>query len=101
VVDRPASLQSVDKARSERPAYLAFLLLAPISWRSAFAPRIVELTAPVVAKGAEAIDPRGGLYTHANIGERLAMRNFLVHCLRQSTRPHVGQTQVGGRAPHV
>ena len=31
----------------------------------------------MVAKGAEAIDPRGGLYTHANIGERLAMRNVL------------------------
>jgi uncharacterized protein YaiI (UPF0178 family) len=53
--------------------------------------RIVELVAPgdlvvtadiplasdVVAKGAEAIDPRGGLYTHANIGERLAMRNVI------------------------
>jgi len=53
--------------------------------------RIVELTAPgdlvvtadiplaadVVAKGAEAIDPRGGLYTRDNIGERVAMRNVL------------------------
>jgi uncharacterized protein YaiI (UPF0178 family) len=37
----------------------------------------IPLAADVVAKGAEAIDPRGELYTHANIGERLAMRNVL------------------------
>jgi uncharacterized protein len=37
----------------------------------------IPLAAEVVAKGAEAIDPRGGLYTHANIGERLAMRNVI------------------------
>jgi uncharacterized protein len=52
--------------------------------------RIVELLSPgdlvvtadipmagdVVAKGGQAIDPRGVLYTEANIGERLAMRNL-------------------------
>jgi len=37
----------------------------------------IPLAADVVAKGAEAIDPRGQLYTEANIGERLAMRNML------------------------
>lgn len=37
----------------------------------------IPLAADVVAKGAEAIDPRGDLYTHANVGERLAMRNVL------------------------
>jgi len=37
----------------------------------------IPLAADVVAKGAEAIDPRGGLYTNANIGERLALRNML------------------------
>jgi len=37
----------------------------------------IPLAADVVAKGAEAIDPRGGLYTHSNIGERLAMRNII------------------------
>lgn len=37
----------------------------------------IPLAANVVAKGAEAIDPRGSLYTHDNIGERLAMRNVL------------------------
>ena len=37
----------------------------------------IPLAADVVAKGAEAIDPRGGLYTRANIGERLAMRNVI------------------------
>jgi uncharacterized protein YaiI (UPF0178 family) len=37
----------------------------------------IPLAADVVAKGAEAIDPRGELYAEANIGERLAMRNML------------------------
>jgi uncharacterized protein YaiI (UPF0178 family) len=37
----------------------------------------IPLAADVVAKGAEAIDPRGDLYTNANIGERLAMRNII------------------------
>jgi len=37
----------------------------------------IPLAADVVAKGAEAIDPRGTLYSHSNIGERLAMRNML------------------------
>jgi uncharacterized protein YaiI (UPF0178 family) len=37
----------------------------------------IPLAADVVAKGAEAIDPRGRLYSQANIGERLAVRNML------------------------
>jgi uncharacterized protein YaiI (UPF0178 family) len=37
----------------------------------------IPLAAEVVAKGAQAIDPRGGLYTDANIGELLARRNML------------------------
>lgn len=37
----------------------------------------IPLAADVVAKGANAIDPRGELYTDANIGERLALRNML------------------------
>jgi uncharacterized protein YaiI (UPF0178 family) len=37
----------------------------------------VPLAAQVVRKGATALDPRGELYTEANIGERLAMRNLL------------------------
>jgi uncharacterized protein YaiI (UPF0178 family) len=37
----------------------------------------IPLAAQVVDKGATAIDPRGELYTHANIGERLAMRNLM------------------------
>ncbi|MGV3605535.1 MAG: YaiI/YqxD family protein [Planctomycetaceae bacterium] len=36
----------------------------------------IPLAADVVAKGAEALNPRGELYTNANIGERLAMRNL-------------------------
>jgi uncharacterized protein YaiI (UPF0178 family) len=37
----------------------------------------IPLAADVVAKGAVALDPRGELYSEANIGERLAMRNLL------------------------
>ncbi len=37
----------------------------------------IPLAAQVVAKGAEALDPRGELYSDANIGERLAVRNML------------------------
>lgn len=37
----------------------------------------VPLAALVVKKGATALNPRGELYTEANIGERLAMRNLL------------------------
>lgn len=53
--------------------------------------RIVELTSPgdlvitadiplaadVVAKGGQALNPRGELYTNDNVGERLASRNLL------------------------
>ena len=37
----------------------------------------IPLAADVVAKGAQALDPRGELYSDANIGERLAVRNLL------------------------
>ena len=37
----------------------------------------IPLAADVVAKGARALDPRGQLYSDANIGERLAMRNLV------------------------
>ncbi len=36
----------------------------------------VPLAADVVAKGGQALNPRGELYTDANIGERLAVRNL-------------------------
>jgi uncharacterized protein len=36
----------------------------------------VPLAAEVVARGAEALDPRGTLYSDANVGERLAVRNL-------------------------
>jgi uncharacterized protein YaiI (UPF0178 family) len=36
----------------------------------------VPLAAEVVAKGGQALDPRGELYTEANVGERLAVRNL-------------------------
>jgi uncharacterized protein len=37
----------------------------------------IPLAADVVAKGAEALDPRGELYTTANVAERHAMRNMI------------------------
>ncbi len=37
----------------------------------------IPLAADVVGKGAQALDPRGELYTDANVGERLAMRNLV------------------------
>ena len=37
----------------------------------------IPLAALVVAKGAHALNPRGELYTEANIKERLAMRNLM------------------------
>ncbi len=36
----------------------------------------IPLAAEVVAKGAQALDPRGELYTEANVGQRLAVRNL-------------------------
>ncbi|MCE9553892.1 MAG: YaiI/YqxD family protein [Planctomycetes bacterium] len=37
----------------------------------------IPLAAEVVAKGGQALNPRGELYTHDNVGERLAVRNLL------------------------
>jgi len=37
----------------------------------------IPLAADVVAKGGEALSPRGDLYTESNIGERVAVRNML------------------------
>jgi len=37
----------------------------------------VPLAADVVALGAHALNPRGELYTEANVGERIAVRNLL------------------------
>jgi uncharacterized protein YaiI (UPF0178 family) len=37
----------------------------------------IPLAADVVAKGAQALNPRGELYSDANVGERLAMRNLV------------------------
>jgi len=37
----------------------------------------IPLAAAVVAKGGQALDPRGELYTDANVGQRLAARNLL------------------------
>jgi len=37
----------------------------------------IPLAAQVVAKGGQALDPRGELYTDENVGARLAARNLL------------------------
>jgi hypothetical protein len=37
----------------------------------------IPLAAEVVAKGGQALNPRGELYTDANVGKRLADRNLL------------------------
>jgi uncharacterized protein len=37
----------------------------------------IPLAAQAVAKGGQALNPRGELYTEANVGERLAVRNLL------------------------
>ncbi|PHR90519.1 MAG: DUF188 domain-containing protein [Blastopirellula sp.] len=37
----------------------------------------IPLAADVVAKGAQALNPRGTMYTDENVGERLAVRNLL------------------------
>ena len=37
----------------------------------------IPLAAEVIERGAQALDPRGELYTTENIGEKLQMRNFM------------------------
>ena len=37
----------------------------------------IPLASEVVAKGGQALDPRGELYTDGNVGERLGVRNLL------------------------
>ena len=37
----------------------------------------IPLAADVVAGGAQALNPRGELYTDANVGERVAVRNLM------------------------
>ncbi|MGI9285499.1 MAG: YaiI/YqxD family protein [Pseudomonadales bacterium] len=52
----------------------------------------IPLAAAVVARGAQALDPRGELYSKENIGQRLSMRNFMQE-LRSSG------VQTAGAAP--
>lgn len=37
----------------------------------------IPMSADVVAKGGTALDPRGQLYTNANVADRLAVRNLM------------------------
>jgi uncharacterized protein len=52
----------------------------------------IPLAAALVEKGLTVIDPRGDVYSPANVGERLAMRDFMAG-LREAG------TQTGGPPP--
>ncbi len=47
----------------------------------------IPLAADVVAKGGQALNPRGELYSDDNIGERLAVRNMLDELRASTSRP--------------
>jgi uncharacterized protein YaiI (UPF0178 family) len=52
----------------------------------------IPLAADIIAKGADALNPRGEFYTHDNIQQHLTMRNFMDQ-LRSSG------VETGGPAP--
>lgn len=54
----------------------------------------IPLAAEVLKKGGHALNPRGEFYSPANIGERLAMRNFMDE-LRSSGVNTGGPTTLG------
>lgn len=56
----------------------------------------IPLAAAVVEKGGQALDPRGELYTEANVGDRLASRNLLDQ-LRGNEAITGGPSQFGAR----
>ena len=56
----------------------------------------IPLAAEVVAKGAQALDARGELFTDANVGERLAMRN-LIDDMRGAGRTMRGPSSLTAR----
>ena len=56
----------------------------------------IPLAADVVAKGGQALDPRGELYTAANVGQRLAVRN-LIGELRGAGLMNGGPSSFGAR----
>ena len=54
----------------------------------------IPLAARIVDKGGVALDPRGGLYTEENVGERLSMRNLMQE-LRMEGTVRGGPAQLG------
>jgi uncharacterized protein YaiI (UPF0178 family) len=56
----------------------------------------IPLAAEVVAKQAYALNPRGELYTHENIREHLAMRDFMTE-LRDTGQTSGGPSAFGQR----
>lgn len=55
----------------------------------------IPLAARLVEKKVFALDPRGGEWTEATIGDRLATRNLMEH-LRSAGLPTPGPSQYGG-----
>ena len=53
----------------------------------------IPLAAQAVAKGGQALNPRGELYTEANVGERLAVRNLLDELRGRPDHWRTGQLQ--------
>jgi len=56
----------------------------------------IPLAARLVAKGVAVIDPRGTLFTEENVGEALALRDFM-HDLREGGVTTPGQGRFGPR----
>jgi uncharacterized protein YaiI (UPF0178 family) len=56
----------------------------------------IPLAALLVPQGVVVIDPRGGLYSPENIGEKLAMRNFMQE-MRSAGLAQGGPRPLGGR----
>lgn len=56
----------------------------------------IPLAAKVIERGAHALNPRGELYTPENIGERLALRDFLTE--QRSIGVHTGGPAALGQA---
>ena len=54
----------------------------------------IPLAAQVIERGAQALNPRGELYTRENIRERLALRNFMEE-LRNTGVPTGGPPPLG------
>ena len=55
----------------------------------------IPLASRVVAQGAEALDPRGSLYSSSNVGERLALRDLMADLRNAATAQETWLTDTG------